>query len=62
MFIGFLNGLLFGAAGVVAYDLVTGYSVADFFKDLAVSLFNKSKTFAQAKAARLEAALAKMKK
>ena len=56
-----LSSLLGGAAAVIIYDLVSGYSVADFIKDLFVRVFGKAKSLLEAKKLRLEARLARIK-
>ena len=55
-----IGSLLLGAAGVVIYDLVTGYSVADFIKDFFVRIFGGAKSFAEARLNRLRAKAAQL--
>jgi hypothetical protein len=56
-----IGGLLLGAAGVVAYDLVTGYSVADFLKDVATATFGSAKSRIEARLNRLIAKASKVR-
>lgn len=46
--------LIGGAAAVILYDVISGYSVADFLKDFFVRLFGKAKSLAEARVNRLE--------
>lgn len=60
-FEGFLGGILAATLAIIVSEIVFNYGLGDFLKDLAVSIFGKAKSLAEARYNRLTAKVAKIR-